>query len=157
MGNTQKAHLFLLLGFALFFILAAQPSPPVSPKPNECEDGLYYCPEHQTCCCGVDFYGMCLVHGCCPLENGVCCEGSNLCCPTDFPFCDVLEGTCHKVWLNLHFSLLPSIFLIFNSLLIRFSNLSPFYRTMETKLELLQGREEWPSSSYHGVVVVLKE
>lgn len=97
MGNTQKAHLFLLLGFALFFILAAQPSPPVSPKPNECEDGLYYCPEHQTCCCGVDFYGMCLVHGCCPLENGVCCEGSNLCCPTDFPFCDVLEGTCHKV------------------------------------------------------------
>ncbi|XP_019234970.1 PREDICTED: oryzain beta chain-like [Nicotiana attenuata] len=100
MGNTQKAHLFLLLGFVLFFILAAQPSPPVSPPPspksNECEDGLYYCPEHQTCCCGVDFYGMCLVHGCCPLENGVCCEGSNLCCPTDFPFCDVLEGTCHK-------------------------------------------------------------
>ncbi|MCD7446200.1 hypothetical protein HAX54_045257 [Datura stramonium] len=38
-----------------------------------------------------------IVHGCCPIENGVCCcEGSNLCCPLDFPFCDVLEGLCHK-------------------------------------------------------------
>ncbi|CAN4105602.1 unnamed protein product [Withania somnifera] len=76
------------------------PSPPVlpppSPKPNICEDALYYCPEGQTCCCGLDFFGICLVHGCCPIENGVCCEDSNLCCPQDFPFCDVLEGLCHK-------------------------------------------------------------
>ncbi|XP_049382611.1 low-temperature-induced cysteine proteinase-like [Solanum stenotomum] len=70
--------------------------PPPSPKPNICEDGLYYCPEGQTCCCGLDFFGKCLVHGCCPIENGVCCENSRLCCPQDFPYCDVLQGLCHK-------------------------------------------------------------
>ncbi|PHT90416.1 hypothetical protein T459_05529 [Capsicum annuum] len=72
------------------------PVPPPPPKPNICEDGLYYCPEGQTCCCGLDFFGMCLVHGCCPIENGICCEDSQLCCPQDFPYCDVLQGLCHK-------------------------------------------------------------
>ncbi|KAM3284939.1 hypothetical protein P3S67_023738 [Capsicum chacoense] len=72
------------------------PVPPPPPKPNICEDGLYYCPEGQTCCCGLDFFGMFLVHGCCPIENGICCEDSQLCCPQDFPYCDVLQGLCHK-------------------------------------------------------------
>ncbi|KAH0772012.1 hypothetical protein KY290_015993 [Solanum tuberosum] len=71
------------------------PPPPPYPKPSEC-GGWYYCPEYQTCCCDLYFFGICLRHKCCPYENGVCCHGSDYCCPTEYPICDVYEGVCLK-------------------------------------------------------------
>ncbi|KAJ8545438.1 hypothetical protein K7X08_018021 [Anisodus acutangulus] len=71
------------------------PPPPPTPKPSECGD-FYYCPEDQTCCCELHFFGICFIQGCCPYENGVCCHGSDYCCPTDYPICDVYDGLCLK-------------------------------------------------------------
>ncbi|XP_015066145.1 probable cysteine protease RD21B [Solanum pennellii] len=71
------------------------PPPPPYPKPSECGD-WYYCPEYQTCCCELYFFGICFRHQCCPYENGVCCHGSDYCCPSEFPICDVYEGLCFK-------------------------------------------------------------
>ncbi|NP_001312881.1 low-temperature-induced cysteine proteinase-like precursor [Nicotiana tabacum] len=71
------------------------PPPPPSPKPSECGE-FYYCPEDQTCCCELYFFGICFIQGCCPYENGVCCHGSEFCCPADYPICDVYEGLCLK-------------------------------------------------------------
>ncbi|XP_075091071.1 cysteine protease XCP2 isoform X1 [Nicotiana tabacum] len=71
------------------------PPPPPSPKPSECGN-LYYCPEDQTCCCELYFFGMCFIQTCCPHKNGVCCDGSEYCCPTEYPICDVYEGLCLK-------------------------------------------------------------
>ncbi|KAL3345190.1 hypothetical protein AABB24_024235, partial [Solanum stoloniferum] len=71
------------------------PPPPPYPKPSEC-GGWYYCPEYQTCCCDLYFFGICFRHNCCPYENGVCCHGSDYCCPIEYPICDVYEGVCLK-------------------------------------------------------------
>ncbi|XP_069149724.1 uncharacterized protein [Solanum lycopersicum] len=71
------------------------PPPPPYPKPSECGD-WYYCPEYETCCCELYFFGICFRHQCCPYENGVCCHGSDYCCPSEFPICDVYEGLCFK-------------------------------------------------------------
>ncbi|PHT30428.1 hypothetical protein CQW23_30022 [Capsicum baccatum] len=74
---------------------AVPPPPPPFPKPSECGD-FYYCPEDQTCCCELELFGICFIQGCCPYEDGVCCDGSDSCCPMDYPVCDVYDGLCFK-------------------------------------------------------------
>ncbi|GLT68336.1 hypothetical protein SLA2020_405800 [Shorea laevis] len=69
--------------------------PPPSPSPSECGD-YSYCPSDETCCCIVDFLDYCLVYGCCAYENAVCCTGTDYCCPSDYPICDVEEGLCFQ-------------------------------------------------------------
>ncbi|MCD7459697.1 hypothetical protein HAX54_041654 [Datura stramonium] len=51
---------------------------------------------NQTCCCELYFFGICFIQRCCPYENGVCCHGSDYCCPIEYPICDVYEGLCLK-------------------------------------------------------------
>ncbi|XP_002533962.2 low-temperature-induced cysteine proteinase [Ricinus communis] len=67
--------------------------PPPSPSPSECGD-FSYCPTDETCCCLYEFFDFCLVYGCCPYENAVCCTGTEYCCPSDYPICDIKEGLC---------------------------------------------------------------
>lgn len=67
--------------------------PPPSPPPSECGD-YSYCPGDETCCCLYEFYNLCLVYGCCPYQNAVCCTGTDDCCPGDYPICDIEEGLC---------------------------------------------------------------
>ncbi|GLU13816.1 hypothetical protein SLE2022_304260 [Rubroshorea leprosula] len=69
--------------------------PPPSPSPSECGD-YSYCPSDETCCCIYEFFDYCLLYGCCPYENAVCCTGTEYCCPGDYPICDVEEGLCLK-------------------------------------------------------------
>lgn len=69
------------------------PPPPPSPSPSECGD-FSYCPSDETCCCLFEFQDLCLIYGCCPYENAVCCTGTDDCCPSDYPICDVEEGLC---------------------------------------------------------------
>ncbi|OMO65391.1 Granulin [Corchorus olitorius] len=71
------------------------PPPPPSPSPSECGD-FSYCPSDETCCCLFQFYDYCLIYGCCAYENAVCCTGTEYCCPSDYPICDVQEGLCLK-------------------------------------------------------------
>ncbi|XP_048132363.1 low-temperature-induced cysteine proteinase-like isoform X2 [Rhodamnia argentea] len=71
------------------------PPPPPSPSPTECGD-FSYCPSGETCCCLYEFNNLCLLYGCCPYENAVCCTGTDDCCPSDYPICDVAEGLCLK-------------------------------------------------------------
>ncbi|KAM1796641.1 hypothetical protein ACFX11_036863 [Malus domestica] len=71
------------------------PPPPPSPSPSDCGD-FSYCPSDQTCCCLYEFYGFCLIYGCCDYQNAVCCTGTEYCCPSDYPICDVSEGLCLK-------------------------------------------------------------
>ncbi|XP_022724094.1 low-temperature-induced cysteine proteinase-like [Durio zibethinus] len=71
------------------------PPPPPSPSPSDCGD-FSYCPSDETCCCLSEFYDYCLVYGCCAYENAVCCTGTEYCCPSDYPICDVQEGLCLK-------------------------------------------------------------
>ncbi|XP_059438997.1 low-temperature-induced cysteine proteinase-like [Corylus avellana] len=71
------------------------PPPPPSPSPSECGD-FSYCPSDETCCCIYEFYGFCLIYGCCPYENAVCCTGTEYCCPGNYPICDIEEGLCLK-------------------------------------------------------------
>ncbi|XP_071696690.1 low-temperature-induced cysteine proteinase-like [Rutidosis leptorrhynchoides] len=71
------------------------PPPPPPPAPSKC--GEYsYCAASQTCCCILEFYNYCLIHGCCGYTNAVCCKGSAACCPSDYPICDVKAGYCYK-------------------------------------------------------------
>ncbi|KAI6703612.1 hypothetical protein NL676_012748 [Syzygium grande] len=69
------------------------PPPPPSPSPSECGD-FSYCPTDETCCCIFEFFDYCLIYGCCEYENAVCCTGTEYCCPSDYPICDVDEGLC---------------------------------------------------------------
>ncbi|CAJ1961920.1 unnamed protein product [Sphenostylis stenocarpa] len=69
------------------------PPPPPPPPPISCGD-FSYCPASETCCCLYQFFDFCLVYGCCEYENGVCCSGSEYCCPSDFPICDIEDGLC---------------------------------------------------------------
>ncbi|CAN4105599.1 unnamed protein product [Withania somnifera] len=69
------------------------PPPPPYPKPSEC-GGWYYCPNDETCCCDLHFFGICFAPRCCPFENAVCCHGADYCCPIEYPICDVYEGLC---------------------------------------------------------------
>ncbi|KAJ4703659.1 Cysteine proteinase RD21a [Melia azedarach] len=71
------------------------PPPPPSPSPSECGD-YSYCPSDETCCCIFEFYDFCLIYGCCAYENAVCCTGTEYCCPSDYPICDIEEGLCLK-------------------------------------------------------------
>ncbi|XVE51469.1 hypothetical protein DITRI_Ditri02bG0043300 [Diplodiscus trichospermus] len=71
------------------------PPPPPSPSPSDCGD-FSYCPSDETCCCLFEFYDYCLIYGCCAYENAVCCTGTEYCCPSDYPICDVQEGLCLK-------------------------------------------------------------
>ncbi|XP_076918494.1 low-temperature-induced cysteine proteinase-like [Bidens hawaiensis] len=69
--------------------------PPPSPTPSKCGD-FSYCQASETCCCILEFYNYCLIHGCCGYTNAVCCKGSSACCPSDYPVCDVQAGYCYK-------------------------------------------------------------
>ncbi|PIA34030.1 hypothetical protein AQUCO_03900140v1 [Aquilegia coerulea] len=69
--------------------------PPPSPPPSQCGD-FSYCPTGTTCCCIAEFYGSCLIYGCCDYDHAVCCAESSYCCPPDYPICDVEEGLCLK-------------------------------------------------------------
>ncbi|MFQ6652200.1 hypothetical protein Gotur_024178 [Gossypium turneri] len=71
------------------------PPPPPSPSPSDCGD-FSYCSSDETCCCLFEFYDYCLIYGCCEYENAVCCTGTEYCCPSDYPICDVQEGLCLK-------------------------------------------------------------
>lgn len=73
------------------------PTPPSpGPSPSQCGD-YSYCPADETCCCLYEFYNYCLIYGCCEYQNAVCCTGTEYCCPSDYPICDVEEGLCLKV------------------------------------------------------------
>lgn len=77
----------------------AAPPPPVSPPPpppvSPC--GYYsYCPGDETCCCIYELSGICIIYGCCPYENAVCCADGVSCCPSDYPICDSEEGLCFQ-------------------------------------------------------------
>ncbi|OVA16492.1 Granulin [Macleaya cordata] len=69
------------------------PPPPPSPCPSKCGE-ITYCPSDETCCCILDFYGVCLIYGCCEYENAVCCPDSIYCCPQDYPICAIEYGLC---------------------------------------------------------------
>ncbi|CAM8994811.1 unnamed protein product [Rhodiola kirilowii] len=69
------------------------PPPPPSPSPSQCGD-YSYCPTDETCCCLFEFFDTCFIYGCCEYQNAVCCEGTEYCCPSDYPICDVDEGLC---------------------------------------------------------------
>ncbi|KAK4787528.1 hypothetical protein SAY86_011361 [Trapa natans] len=69
--------------------------PPPSPSPSECGD-FSYCPSDETCCCIFELFDFCLIYGCCEYENAVCCSGTEYCCPSDYPICDVEDGLCLK-------------------------------------------------------------
>ncbi|XP_050225567.1 cysteine protease XCP1-like [Mercurialis annua] len=69
--------------------------PPPSPLPVQC-GGFTYCQSDETCCCLFEFYDFCLVYGCCPYENAVCCTGSDFCCPSEYPICDTEVKLCFK-------------------------------------------------------------
>ncbi|XP_020232327.1 low-temperature-induced cysteine proteinase [Cajanus cajan] len=73
--------------------LPPPPPPPPSPPPSECGD-FSYCPAYETCCCLYEFFDFCLVYGCCEYENAVCCTGTEYCCPSDYPICDIEDGLC---------------------------------------------------------------
>ncbi|CAN6443751.1 unnamed protein product [Victoria cruziana] len=72
------------------------PPPPPPPSPVQCSDGSY-CDSGETCCCISEGGSVCAAYGCCPYENGVCCEDSMYCCPEGYPICDVEEGLCFQV------------------------------------------------------------
>ncbi|GAV67978.1 Peptidase_C1 domain-containing protein/Granulin domain-containing protein/Inhibitor_I29 domain-containing protein [Cephalotus follicularis] len=71
------------------------PPPPSTPPPPPPPD-YSYCPTDETCCCIYEFFDYCLIYGCCSYENAVCCTGTDYCCPSDYPICDVEEGLCLK-------------------------------------------------------------
>lgn len=72
------------------------PPPPPSPPPSQCGD-LSYCAADETCCCILEVLDFCLAYGCCEYENAVCCTGTEYCCPSDYPVCDVPDGLCLQV------------------------------------------------------------
>lgn len=69
--------------------------PPPSPSPSQCGD-FSYCPSTETCCCIFEFSNFCLIYGCCEYTNAVCCTGTQYCCPSDYPICDIEELLCLK-------------------------------------------------------------
>lgn len=71
------------------------PPPPPSPSPSDCGD-FSYCPSDETCCCLFEFLDYCLIYGCCEYQNAVCCTGTDYCCPSDYPICDIEDGLCLK-------------------------------------------------------------
>ncbi|KAH9606549.1 hypothetical protein KSS87_009128 [Heliosperma pusillum] len=74
------------------------PYAPLSPPPpssHHCGD-YSYCTQGQTCCCLYEFSGFCMIHGCCDYVDGVCCSGSDYCCPREYPNCDPDEDFCLK-------------------------------------------------------------
>ncbi|KAL5096890.1 hypothetical protein RYX36_001217 [Vicia faba] len=72
---------------------SSPPPPSPSPPPVECGD-FSYCSADETCCCLLEVFGFCVAYGCCEYENAVCCSGSQYCCPSDYPVCDVEDGLC---------------------------------------------------------------
>ena len=43
-----------------------------------------------------EFFGYCFTWACCPLDNAVCCDDQQHCCPHDLPVCDTAAGRCLK-------------------------------------------------------------
>ncbi|XP_047316363.1 low-temperature-induced cysteine proteinase-like [Impatiens glandulifera] len=70
------------------------PSPPSPIKPASVCDSYYSCPASTTCCCVYEYGKYCYAWGCCPLEGATCCDDHYSCCPSDYPVCNVYEGTC---------------------------------------------------------------
>jgi len=70
--------------------------PPPCPQPSDCGDSSF-CPSDETCCCILKLFSSCIIYGCCPYENAVCCAESTYCCPSDYPICDVDDGLCLRV------------------------------------------------------------
>eukprot|EP01025_Chloroclados_australasicus_P052650 TRINITY_DN6146_c0_g1_i1.p1 TRINITY_DN6146_c0_g1~~TRINITY_DN6146_c0_g1_i1.p1 ORF type:complete len:474 (+),score=43.42 TRINITY_DN6146_c0_g1_i1:155-1576(+) len=68
------------------------PSPPTPPGPNKC-DIWYSCKPGQTCCCEYEAFDICLLWGCCPYANAVCCSDRVHCCPQHH-VCDLQNGGC---------------------------------------------------------------
>ena len=56
--------------------------------PVVCPDGTSTCPYNSTCCQSGSGYK------CCPYSEGVCC-GEDLCCPSNYPICKVVEKKCY--------------------------------------------------------------
>ncbi|KAL3522488.1 hypothetical protein ACH5RR_015322 [Cinchona calisaya] len=71
------------------------PPPPPSPSPSDCGD-YSYCPPDETCCCLLQILDFCIIQGCCEYKNAVCCTGTDYCCPSDYPICDIHDGLCLK-------------------------------------------------------------
>jgi hypothetical protein len=71
------------------------PTPP-SPTPSKCGD-FSYCTAEETCCCLYELFDFCLGYGCCAYENAVCCTGTEYCCPSDYPICDIEDRLCLQV------------------------------------------------------------
>ena len=80
------------------------PTPPSPPGPSlvVCDE-YYTCPEGNTCCCVFGFSIECLSYGCCPYENGSCCDDHESCCPHDYPICDLAADECLMVTLKTPF------------------------------------------------------
>ncbi|KAL8159259.1 hypothetical protein V2J09_000796 [Rumex salicifolius] len=74
---------------------ALPPPPPPPPSPTQCGD-YSYCPPGATCCCKFQFYSFCIMYGCCGYTDAVCCSGTDFCCPSDYPICDLRDGLCLK-------------------------------------------------------------
>ncbi|XP_070704425.1 granulin a isoform X2 [Pempheris klunzingeri] len=70
--------------------LPATTSIEADPNSVQC-DSLKQCPEHTTCC--RLFTGE---WGCCPLQNAVCCQDKEHCCPQGYT-CNIASNSCQKV------------------------------------------------------------
>uniref|UniRef100_A0A665TPF0 Granulins domain-containing protein n=1 Tax=Echeneis naucrates TaxID=173247 RepID=A0A665TPF0_ECHNA len=61
-------------------------------EPNSVQcDGLNQCPQQTTCC--RLFTGE---WGCCPMQDAVCCQDQEHCCPQGYT-CNILSKSCQKV------------------------------------------------------------
>ncbi|XP_027182057.1 zingipain-2-like, partial [Coffea eugenioides] len=70
-------------------------NPPPSPPPGPTKCSLFSsCPAGETCCCSMEFLGLCLSWKCCDLESAVCCKDRLHCCPHDYPICDTKRNLC---------------------------------------------------------------
>ncbi|XP_029292844.1 LOW QUALITY PROTEIN: granulin a [Cottoperca gobio] len=54
-------------------------------------DELNQCPEHTTCCRLLTGEW-----GCCPMENAVCCQNKEHCCPQGYT-CNIASMSCQKL------------------------------------------------------------
>ncbi|CDP07460.1 unnamed protein product [Coffea canephora] len=70
-------------------------NPPPSPPPGPTKCSLFSsCPAGETCCCSMEFLGLCLSWKCCDLDSAVCCKDRLHCCPHDYPICDTKRNLC---------------------------------------------------------------
>lgn len=51
------------------------PSPSPSPSPIiECNAISQCNADKESCCCQLEYFGICFIYGCCPFQNGTCCD-----------------------------------------------------------------------------------